>query len=139
MSDKSTYGKNMLLVSSYYGEHNSFKMVPVTEDCPYVECIYDPKINFLVLIGKISKHVLKMLEKLDDNGAPVPVKNFNPQVHKQQHKVERKHLEVFQEYSQSVGLNSRINKSLYSGYLFTMLKQNLFSSDVHIRSILTLF
>ena len=100
MSNESTeYGQNMLIVSSYYGENNSFKMIPVTEDCPYVECIYDPKINFLVVIGKQEKSILKMVEKLDDNGYPEKIKNFIPEVHQSgPGKIERKHITVFQEF-----------------------------------------
>ena len=99
MSKDLKYGEpNMLLVSSYYGENNSFKMIPLSDDCPYVECIYDPSINFLVVIGKNKKNGFHMTEKLDDEGYPMPLKNFDPQRHRSKAKKERKIIETYQEY-----------------------------------------
>lgn len=99
MSTPAKFGEpSMILVSSFYGEHNSFKMIPTTELCPYVECIYDPSIQFLVVIGRNKKNGFHMTERLDENGAKIPVKNFNPQMHQHQFKRERKIIETYQEY-----------------------------------------
>jgi len=99
MSKEQKYREpSMLLVSSYYGENNSFKMIPISDDCPYVECIYDPSINFLVVIGKNKKNGFHMTEKLDDDGYPMLIKNFDPQRHRSKAKKERKIIETYQEY-----------------------------------------
>ena len=49
------YGSNMLLIKSNWNDGETFRMIPLTIDCPYVECIYDPKQKVLVLISKITK------------------------------------------------------------------------------------
>ena len=41
----SKYGKNMLLITSYWGDKDTFKMIPLTEDCPYSEVIYVPRLD----------------------------------------------------------------------------------------------
>ena len=68
------YGKNMLLHTSYWGERNTFKMLPVTQECPYAEVIYDPTTTLLVIISKISKENLQFVPKINEQGDMVPVK-----------------------------------------------------------------
>jgi len=68
------YGKNMLLHTSYWGERNTFKMLPVTQECPYAEVIYDPTTTLLVIISKISKENLQFVPKINEQGDIVPVK-----------------------------------------------------------------
>jgi hypothetical protein len=89
-------GGNMLLIKSSWNEGETFKLLPLSEDCPYVECIYDPSTNVFVVISKVSKTTLHMLPKLDDNGDPAPlkVKRANGRMVKE----ERKTIETFQEY-----------------------------------------
>lgn len=91
-----TLGGNMLLIKSSWNEGETFKLLPVTEDCPYVECIFDPSTKVFVIISKTSKTALHMLPKLDDNGdaAPLKVKRANGRMVKE----ERKQIETFQEY-----------------------------------------
>ena len=40
-----------MLIKSDWNQRPTFKMVPVSVDCPYVECIYDPESKVLALIG----------------------------------------------------------------------------------------
>jgi hypothetical protein len=89
-------GGNMLLVKSSWNDGETFRMLPVTEDCPYVECIFDPSTKVFVIISKVVKTTLHMLPKLDDNGDPAPlkVKRANGRMVKE----ERKSIETFQEY-----------------------------------------
>jgi hypothetical protein len=71
MKNEVTYGKNMKLVSSYWGdanEQNSFKLIPVTNDCPFVEVVYVPNATLMVAISNIKKQNYQMFNKLDDNG-----------------------------------------------------------------------
>lgn len=92
-----TIGANMLLVSSYWGENKSFKLIPVTNDSPFTEGMYDPTTNILVMIGKDKKNSLHMVTKLDDNGDPVEMK-VKPRRNGKNYKEERKTIETYQEY-----------------------------------------
>lgn len=89
-------GGNMLLIKSSWNEGQTFRMLPLTQDCPYVECIYDPTTKVFVVISRISKTTLHMLPKLDDNGDPAPLKT--PRKNGRNVKEERKTIETFQEY-----------------------------------------
>ena len=44
--------KSMLLIKSAFGQMKSFKMIPITEDCPYVECLFSPREKMMVVISK---------------------------------------------------------------------------------------
>lgn len=89
-------GGNMLLVKSSWNDGETFRLLPVTEDCPYVECIFDPSTKVFVIISKVVKTTLHMLPKLDDNGDPAPLKTKRP--NGRTVKEERKTIETFQEY-----------------------------------------
>lgn len=91
-----TIGGNMLLVKSSWNEGETFRMVPLTTECPYVECIFDPATKVFVIIGKVVKTTLHMLPKLDDNGDPAPLKTKRP--NGRTVKEERRQIDTFQEY-----------------------------------------
>ena len=88
--------KNMLLTTSSWKEGKTFKMIPTSPDCPFVECIYDQQVQVLAVIGTHKKDTFHMLTKLDPNGDPetrkTPARNGNP------FKEERRSVETFQEY-----------------------------------------
>lgn len=87
---------NMMLITSTWKEGKTFKMIPTTGDCPYVECIYDPAMKVFAVIGGIKKDTFHMLPKLDANGDPemrkTPARDGSP------YKQERRTIETFQEY-----------------------------------------
>lgn len=37
-----SHGKNMLLLTTYFGQAKTFKMMPINRECPYMEVVYDP-------------------------------------------------------------------------------------------------
>ena len=43
--------KNMMLVSGNWGPYETFKLIPVNTDCPYVEAIFDPSGKILAVIS----------------------------------------------------------------------------------------
>lgn len=94
------YG-NMYVISSTWGEvgkeNPTFKMFPVTEDCPYQECIYDPQRRILAVISKIRKQNYIMTHKVDENGDPVFLKHGN-RANGKNYKEERRLVETFTEY-----------------------------------------
>lgn len=80
----------MMLVKATWQESQTFRMIPTSTDCPYVECIFDPSTKVFVVISKIKKVTLHMLPKLDDYGqALTGTKGVKQERHK---------LEVFQEF-----------------------------------------
>lgn len=86
----------MTLISSEWNGHNTFRMIPVSNDSPYVECIYDVTSGLFVIIGKVTKTTLHMLPKLDDNGDPIATVALRP--NGRNVKEERVSSETFQEY-----------------------------------------
>jgi hypothetical protein len=86
----------MTLISSEWNGHNTFRLIPVTNDSPYVECIYDVTSGLFVIIGKVTKTTLHMLPKLDDNGDPIGTVALRP--NGRNVKEERVSSETFQEY-----------------------------------------
>ena len=82
--------KSMMLIKSEWNGKPSFRAIPVTENCPNVECIFDPESKVFVVISKTKRNTLQMLPKLDEYGNPVTgTKGMKQDRHK---------LEVFQEY-----------------------------------------
>lgn len=67
--------KQMLLVTTSWSSENknqkvydTIRMIPITNDCPYIECFYDPLTKVMVLLGKDQKDNFTLLQKLDEFG-----------------------------------------------------------------------
>ena len=86
----------MMLVQATWNEKQTFRLIPIADTCPYVECIFDPDTKVFVIISKLSKTTLHMLPKLDDNGDPIQVKHARP--NGRTFREERHKIEVFQEF-----------------------------------------
>lgn len=86
----------MMLIQSTWNEKQTFRMIPISESCPYVECIMDPETKVFVIISKITRTTLQMLPKIDDNGDAMAVKGTRPNMRTVRE--ERHKLEVFQEF-----------------------------------------
>jgi hypothetical protein len=82
--------ESMMLVQATWQEQQTFRMIPIKDECPYVECIFDPGTKVFVIISKIKKTTLHMLPKLDEYGQPIA---GNKGMKQERHK-----LEVFQEF-----------------------------------------
>ena len=80
----------MMLVESTWQEGKTFKMIPISNDCPYVECIFDPSSKVFVIISKVTKTSLHMLPKLDQYGKAISGNKGAQQ--------DRKSIDTFQEY-----------------------------------------
>lgn len=80
----------MILVQSTWQEAQTFRMIPISESCPYVECIFDPGTKVFVVILKITKTALHMLPKLDEYGLAVTGSKGTKQ--------DRNKIDVFQEF-----------------------------------------
>jgi hypothetical protein len=91
-----TINKSMILTTGQWNNQKTFKLMPVTRECPFIEGIYDPSVKVLALISDTKKQVFHMVPKIDPNGDPekrkAPGQDGNP------YKQERRSLESFQEY-----------------------------------------
>jgi len=75
-------GKNMMLISSPFRNMPSFSLIPVSNEAPYVEAMFDPSSGILAVISKISKQSFHMMPKLDEDGQPQRLKVPNKQTGK---------------------------------------------------------
>lgn len=86
-----------MLVTGSWGNTKTFKMIPVTPECPYNEAIFDRDSKVLALIGKEKKQSMHMVAKLDDNGDVKRMKIGRREGGKD-YAEERKTLETYYEY-----------------------------------------
>jgi len=86
------YCPNMMLTTSAWGPSESFSLVPVTKDCPYIEVLYNPAAKTLAIIGKSKKDTFHMIPRLDDNGKSQMLKGT------QEQKKQRVQQESYSEY-----------------------------------------
>ena len=94
--ETSNYGNNMLLITSYWANADTFKLIPIVEECPYTEVIFDRSTGLLVVISKISKENYQLMPRLDDNGNHM--KSNKPKENGKPYKERRETIRVFQEY-----------------------------------------
>jgi hypothetical protein len=81
----------MLVYSTnWYGE-NTFRMLPITKDCPFNEVIFDPKTKVLAIVSKEYKEKPQMFPKLNEKGATIPASNGK-------HAEQRLFIETYYEY-----------------------------------------
>lgn len=91
--------KCMMLFSSIWTTETSklktFKMIPVTKDCPFNEVLLDPENKVIAVVSKETKNTYRLIPKVDEKGRPVMVKDGtgNPVLAQ-----ERKLMESFYEY-----------------------------------------
>ena len=90
-------GQCMMLVNSSFRNAKSFTLIPVSNDSPYVEAMFDPASSILAVISKVCKQSYHMVPKLDDEGQPQRLKKPNPQTGKT-HKEERRLVDTFSEF-----------------------------------------
>lgn len=86
----------MMLITSTWGEHKSFRLMPIETNCPFIEGIYDPSSKALVMISDKKKESYHMLAKLDEQGDPQKLKR--PRQSHKPYPEERKVLETYQEH-----------------------------------------
>lgn len=86
-----------MLVTGSWGNNKTFKMIPVSVDCPYNEAIFDRDIKVLALIGKEKKQSMHMLPKLTESG-DVQTLKIGRRSNGKDFAEERKTLETYYEY-----------------------------------------
>jgi hypothetical protein len=88
---------SMMLVTSSWGNEKTFKLLPISPECPYNECIFDVSTKVLAVIGKEKKESFHMLPKLTDLG-DVQYLKIGKRPNGKEYSEERKMLETFYEY-----------------------------------------
>ena len=88
---------SMMLVTGSWSNNKTFKMIPVTNECPYNEAIFDRDGKVLALIGKEKKQSFHMLPKLTDMG-DVQTLKIGRRANGKDYAEERKALETYYEY-----------------------------------------
>lgn len=91
---------NMLVITSTWGQlqEETFKLIPIYDNCPYQECIFDPKSKVLAVISKILMKKFVMVPVLDKAGNRImefDKKDKNKPIGYAQ---ERKQIDSYQEY-----------------------------------------
>jgi hypothetical protein len=87
-----------MLITSTWEKKETFKMIPVTTNCPFNEVIYDPEKKFLAIVSKDKKENLKNVFRLDENGEPEFVSPKKPRHDQAPYKQQRVSLETYYEY-----------------------------------------
>jgi len=112
--------KSMLLFTSAWGPQGdakpTFRMLPITTECPYLECIFDPSNKILAVISKIEKKSYTMVPKVDDNGDVMMIKGGKGRPNGQHYKEERRLIESYQEFyiEQASEIRSFVNMFAYN-------------------------
>jgi hypothetical protein len=88
---------SMKLITSSWGPAKTFKMIPITKECPYNECIFDVNTKVLAIISKESKESFHMMPKLTDTGDVLRLK-IGKKENGKDYAEERKALVTFYEY-----------------------------------------
>ena len=97
MSGKNQIGKNMMLITSSFRNVKSFNLIPLTQDCPYTEAMYDPASGILACITRVRKQSFHMVPRLDDSGQPQRLRTPNKETGKV-HKEQRVTVDTFSEF-----------------------------------------
>tara|TARA_R110000823_G_scaffold286080_3_gene404472 strand:- start:1442 stop:1858 length:417 start_codon:yes stop_codon:yes gene_type:complete len=90
-------GQNMMLINSSFRNAKSFTLIPVSNDSPYVEAMFDPTSSILAVISKVMKQSYHMVPRLSDSGEPIKLKMPNQQTGKTV-KEERRLVDTFSEF-----------------------------------------
>lgn len=86
--------KCMFVYSTDWYGRKSFRMLPLTAECPFNEVIYDPNTRVLAVISKDKKDKPQMLPKLTDKGQVIPLRGAEGA----QYVEERRIMETYYEY-----------------------------------------
>lgn len=88
---KTNITKSMMLITGTWGPTKTFKLMPTSSECPYIECIFNPSGKILAVISKNKKDSFHMVPRLNEAGEPQMKRDNKP-------KEQRVTLETYQEY-----------------------------------------
>ena len=94
----STELKNMVVYSTDFYGNTTFRMLPLTKECPYNEVIYDPETKVLAVISKDFKEKPNMFPKLNEKGKPILLKGASLPDSTPEYVQERMLMQTYYEY-----------------------------------------
>jgi hypothetical protein len=69
--------KNMMIYAAKWNDKQTFRLMPINEDCIFNEAIFDPEQKVLAVISKDIKEKPMMMPRLNDRGDIIPTKRAN--------------------------------------------------------------
>jgi hypothetical protein len=122
MKKPTTTEQSMLLFTSFWQDRPTFKLMPIVDSCPFVEVIYDPNLEMLVVINKTFKQTFHNVPKQDDNGDIVMTKT--PRKNGKPFREERRAIDTYQEYymTEKSEIESFINRFAVNAEEFDFAK-----------------
>lgn len=95
--------KSMVLVTvPFLPNQKTFRLIPGSADCPYIDCIYWYDKKALEIVGTTKKQDYTLLPRLNDNGDVERVtktpRETTPGEAPKSYKEERKMIEIMQNY-----------------------------------------
>jgi len=76
----------------------TFTGIPVNNDCPFIEIVFDPKNQVLGIISKHSKPMFQWIPRVTEDGLNVPVKNKSALASGIVHQQQRITMDTYHEY-----------------------------------------
>lgn len=90
---------NMLLITTFWQDYETFKLMPITDDCPFIEVIYERHTEMMIVLNKHFKDNFHMVPKLTDTGDAEHMKPNQPQRNNGKgFKEKREKLQTYTEY-----------------------------------------
>ena len=69
--------KNMMIYAAKWNDKQTFRLMPINEDCIFNEAIFDPEQKVLAVISKDIKEKPMMMPRLNDRGDIIATKRAN--------------------------------------------------------------
>jgi hypothetical protein len=69
--------KNMMIYAAKWNDKQTFRLMPINDDCIFNEAIFDPEQKVLAVISKDIKEKPMMMPRLNDRGDIIPTKRAN--------------------------------------------------------------
>jgi len=88
----------MMLLSGMWQGVPTFQMIPVTEDCPYLEVVFMPRDRVLAVISKVKEERLQMVARLDTKGYQIPIKGQKDDKGNQAYEAQRITINTYHDY-----------------------------------------
>lgn len=89
---------NMLLISGMWQGVPTFKMIPVTEDCPYIEVVFMPRDRVLAVVSKVKEDRYQMIHRLDNKGNTIPINGKKDEKGEQLFEMQRVVVNTYHDY-----------------------------------------
>jgi len=90
--------QTMMVYASFWNKMPSFRLVPLSADAPFNEGIYDPGTGTFALISKEANEKPHLLDRLDDKGFSIPIRNMKDEQGNSMTSKQRVVIDTFYEY-----------------------------------------